>query len=91
MGKLGWTEYEYYTSSPYMFFAACEGYFDKEKSQEVLMRRVALFASQRGSDEFNKYWPLDGKGIDVKKVWGTKEEANEFRKKIEEAHGIKLL
>lgn len=74
-----------------MFFAACEGYFDKIQAEELLMRNVALFASQRASDEFNKYWPLPGKKEDKKVfTWGTKEEAVELRKRIQEAHKIKL-
>lgn len=36
---------------------AIKGYFDKEKDQLLLMRNVALFASQRSSQEFNKGWP----------------------------------
>lgn len=69
-----------------MFFAACEGYFDKQKEQELLMRRVAMFASQRASDEFNRYWPLPGHENVIKKTWGSIEEANEFREKIREAN-----
>jgi len=55
----------------------------------MLMRNVAMFASQRASDEFNKYWPIESSTPD-KKVWGTKEDAAELRKQIEKAHGIKL-
>lgn len=74
-----------------MFFAACEGYFDKIQANELLMRNVALFASQRASDEFNKCWPLPGNKEDKKVfTWGTKEEAVELRKRIQEAHKIKL-
>jgi len=72
-----------------MFFAACEGYFDKEKEFISTMRTVALFASQRSSVEFDKAWPVKGGEVNVK-TWGTKEEADELRKRIEKAHGIKL-
>ena len=48
-----------------------------------------MFASQRASDEFNKYWPIENSTPD-KKVWGTKDDAAELRKQIEKAHGIKL-
>ena len=36
---------------------AIKGYFDKEKDLLLLMRNVALFASQLGSAAFNKAWP----------------------------------
>lgn len=72
-----------------MFFAACEGYFDKEKEWISVLRTVALFASQRSSDEFNKAWPVKGSEYKVR-TWGTKEQADEIRKQIEKAHGIKL-
>ena len=55
------------------------------------MRTVALFASQRSSDEFNKAWPHTAGSEPDKKTWGTKEDAAELRKQIEKAHGIKLL
>lgn len=77
-----------------MFVAACEGFLDKEQSNVLLMRQVALFASQRSSKDFDKYWPMPaygGKSQNVEaKVWGTKEDADELRQKIEKAHNIKL-
>lgn len=42
----------------------------------------------KGND-FERFWPMGGKVPD-KVVWGTKEEADELRKRIEKAHGIKL-
>ena len=50
---------------------------------------VALFASHRSADEFNKGWPMNVEPVE-KKTWGSKEDAAELRKKIEKAHGIKL-
>lgn len=51
------------------------------------MRNVALFASQRSSTEFNKYWPAVSENGEVKKfVWGTKEEAQEMIAAIQAAH-----
>ena len=41
------------------------------------MRTVALFASQRSSDEFNKAWPHTPGSEPDKKTWGTKEDAAE--------------
>lgn len=74
-----------------MFFAACEGYFDKIREHEMLLRNVALFASQRSADEFNKYWPLPGSQSETKLMtWGTKEEAHNLKEQIMKAHNIKL-
>lgn len=73
-----------------MFFAACEGYFDKEREWGTVMREVAFWASGRASDEFNKGWPASSGTDPVKKVWGTKEDAAELRARIEKAHKIKL-
>lgn len=51
------------------------------------MRSVALFASQRSSDEFNKVWPAVGEDNEVKKVvWGSQEDRDEIMK----AHKIVL-
>ena len=47
------------------------------------MRTVALFASQRSSDEFNKAWPHAAGSEPDKKTWGTKEDAAELRKQID--------
>ena len=60
----------------------------------MIMRKVAMAASCGfiKSNDFNDFWPLPdqvGKEKNVK-VWGSKEKADEFRKQIEKAHGIKL-
>lgn len=73
-----------------MFIAAYEGYFDKENDHTALMRLVAMFASHRSSEEFNKGWPAKSSGEHIKKVWGSKEDAAELRARIEKAHKIKL-
>lgn len=41
--ELGWTPYQYYTSSPYEFLAASEGYFDKLDREERLVRKQTLY------------------------------------------------
>ncbi len=75
-----------------MFYAACEGYFDKEETEMLLARKVARAACMSTQNEFDNFWPL--KGLRTKEtkqvVWGTPEEAEELRRKIEKAHGIKL-
>lgn len=75
----------YYSSSPQEFYYACEGYFAERDEQFSLMRNVALFASQLGYKDFNKYWP----GGTV----GNKSElvlTDEMRKNILEVHKIKI-
>jgi len=94
LGKLGWTEKEYFTCSPYMFFAACEGYFDKVDEQQMMFRRLAEIThkSMGGKADSRELWPLWGdkqKAVDTI-VWGSKDEADDLRKRIEKAHGIKL-
>lgn len=60
MGKLKWTPYEYYTSSPCEFYYACKGYFDEKEDNVLLMRKVAQFASVGfvKDTDFNSAWPL---------------------------------
>lgn len=55
------------------------------------MRNVALFASQRSSTEFNKYWPAVDQQDSDKKVWGmTKEDAEATREQVMKAHNVVL-
>lgn len=92
-GKLGWSPCDYYKSSPQEFYYACLGYFDKEEVSVMALRKVAqvIYGSNGGkTNDFNSFWPLS-KQVEVNKVtWGSKEEADEFRRKIEEKHNIKL-
>lgn len=82
-----------------MFIAACEGYFDKENDLSALLRLQTFLIVQSSGAKKNgggniiltDMWKLRNESNQVNKViWGTKEEADEFRKKIEEKHGIKL-
>lgn len=43
-GRLKWSPYEYYTSSPQEFYYACKGYFDERDENNELMRAVAKFS-----------------------------------------------
>ena len=61
----------------------------------LINRKVAqiIHASQGGKPgDFDSFWPLPEsvKSESEVKTWGTKEEADELRKRIEKAHGIKL-
>lgn len=77
-----------------MFFAACEGYSDKVEEQNLVYRKIANAAAAgwlKSAGDFDKFWPLPGRKAESKKfVWGSKEEANEMRERIQKAHGIKL-
>lgn len=87
MGKLKWTPYEYYTSSPCEFYYACKGYFDEREEQILLMRNVAMFASGNGTHkDFDKAWPAPGK----KKENVRMVVNDEMKKAIKRIHGIQL-
>jgi len=75
-----------------MFYAACEGYFDKEESEMLLARKVARAACMSDQAAFDNFWPLNNtrSGAGKSVVWGSKEDAEKLRSDIEKAHGIKL-
>lgn len=73
-----------------MFIAACEGYLVKEEDHLMLMRKVAQASFYGNHNEFNKWWPMPGESEVKQMTWGSKEEALEMQRKIQEAHGIKL-
>lgn len=78
-----------------MFFAACEGYSDKMEEYKVIMRRCTFaimraFGSKISREEQIFAVRGDKKHSVIKKVWGSKEEALEMIRRIEESHGIKL-
>jgi len=57
------------------------------------MRKVAqlIYASNGGKpNEFDKFWPIGEQHQPDSKTWGTKEEATEMVRKIQEAHKIKI-
>ena len=62
-GSLGWKPYEYYTSSPYEFFAASEGYFDKMDNGANNLRVASYRIHQSLVKEpvkIEEFWPLWG-------------------------------
>jgi hypothetical protein len=64
LGKLKWTPYEYYTSSPCEFYYACKGYFDERDYRENLVRTQTQFITAAlgvKPSDFNKDWPAKGK------------------------------
>jgi len=65
LGELGWTPYEYYTSTPMEFYAACLGYLNKEKKAAKLLRFAAFrisesMAGSKAVGPIEKFWPMDG-------------------------------
>lgn len=89
MGRLKWTAYEYYTSSPQEFYYACKGYFDEREEQIILQRNAAFLICQTFGakhSDLNKAWPLDGKKQESVRIV-IDEEMKETIKRI---HGVKL-
>ena len=59
----------------------------------LIQRKVAqiIWGGNGGKPaDFNTYWPTGINDEVSKKVWGSADEAAELRKRIEQAHGIKL-
>jgi len=69
---LGWTPYDYYTSLPLEFYAACQGYIEK-KTESAKVIRFASFriaesmAGSKAVGSIEKFWPMDDE-IDKPKV-----------------------
>ena len=81
---MGWKPYEYYTSSPYEFFAACEGYFDK-RDIEVKNLRWASYRIHQSLAlkplSLEDFWPLAGdKQKEGDQLVMTKEMYEEIKK-----------
>lgn len=61
MGHLGWTEREYYESSPEAFYYAVKGYFVKVRTQEKWARVIAYNTYRLAGGtvkDIDKYWPI---------------------------------
>ena len=72
---------------------ACQGYFDKQKELAQMMRIASYRIHQSLVQKplsMNEFWPIgDDKTESKKIVWGdTKEEAEEFYKKVKQAHNL---
>lgn len=63
MGKLGWTEYEYYTCSPEGFYYASQGYYAKIQDESLATRNLAYITYRLGGgkETIDNIWPLNGK------------------------------
>jgi len=63
LGKLGWSAYQYYTSLPIEFYAACEGYIEKQTESAKLMRfasfRIAeSMVGSKAIGNIERFWPM---------------------------------
>ena len=67
LGKLGWTEREFYESSPEAVYHASRGYFNKLKDESLAIRNAAtiIFRALGGKEDMDRIWPIDDKGTKV--------------------------
>ena len=74
MGRLGWSEYDYYTSSPEAFYFAAQGYFDKVQDYSIAIRNSTYinYRMNGGKESINSIWPLANQ-IEEKREPMTKE------------------
>lgn len=93
LGKLGWTAYDYYTSLPIEFYAAFEGYQERQKEKSFVIRFAAFRIAEsmvgtKALGDINKFWPMESDDKkEVKKVEPmTKERYNEIMAR----HNIKV-
>lgn len=61
MGKIGWSEWEYFTASPESVYLAVEGYMEGKKHDEVLLRHQTdiIFKVMGGKQNMKSIWPID--------------------------------
>ncbi len=90
LGELGWTPYEYYTSLPGEFYAACLGHQEKELKAAKLLRFAAFriseaMAGSKAIGPIERFWPMDGDKKQKKAIEMTPERV----KAIFERHKIK--
>ena len=89
LGRLGWTEREYYLSSPEGFYYACQGYFDKVRDESMAIRTFAYmyYRWNGGKDSIDRIWPLDNdKPKEDKRVVMSSEE---YKNILKRHQGIK--
>ena len=61
---MGWSAYEYYTSLPVEFYAACEGYNERVKEQMMITRYstyiiASSMAGSKAVGSIDKLWPVE--------------------------------
>lgn len=60
---MGWTVYDYYTALPMEFYAACEGYNEKQADYAKVIRFASFrmaesFAGSKAIGKIERFWPL---------------------------------
>lgn len=63
LGKLGWSAYQYYTSLPIEFYAAAEGYIEKQNEKAKLIRFASFrmaesMAGSKAIGDIERFWPM---------------------------------
>jgi hypothetical protein len=95
VGELGWTLERYYFSSPYEFFVASEGYFDKVDRIGEMVRNVTytLYCSNTKKEQqisIQEWHPMfKDSEADRKEVPSWAETPKEKRLEILKSFGIK--
>ena len=91
LGKLGWSVDEYYCSMPHEFYAACEGYQERQKESAMVIRFASFriseaMAGSKAIGKINKFWPMedDDDAKDVKPMTADRYKA------ILERHNLKI-
>jgi hypothetical protein len=64
LGKLQWSVDEYYCSMPHEFYAACEGYQERQKESAMVIRFASFriseaMAGSKAIGNINKFWPME--------------------------------
>lgn len=75
-----WTVRQYYTSSPYEFYAACEGFFDAKLQDAKLLRAIGYniwMGSRTKKDQkigVEEWLPFSGDKKESTKSWQPNKE-----------------
>lgn len=87
---MGWSVYDYYTSSPREFHAACEGYSDKMKDLSIPTRNLTAVLLRIGGSKstIDSVWPVAGSR---EKNRGFEQPTKEFWEQMKVIHGYKPI
>lgn len=90
---MGWSERDFYESSPESCYYAFQGYFNKRQADEKVMRNLGWISYKVGGGKTNnieKFWPVGEIKEDKSFTWGeTPEEAKANYEAVLKAHNIK--
>lgn len=82
---MGWTAYEYYCALPIEFYAACEGYFEKQNDDAKVIRfasfRIAeSMVGSKALGSIESFWPMMGEEKEETKPLTKEEMAGIFER-----------